>query len=350
MELGLFTKLYERIQLEPSILLLGQNYLSMGAGKDVVWQKLVDGPYASLNLPRRKANYPMLWDNAVKSAADANRVMADVAAAGQGDWHNPAVDAIKNLRWSLIYTSSIDGSDALVRNQGCTPVPHEERMARPQYLNKDRNYRVNLCGDQQNPPVLADKIDRKTFRQSVANKLSWIGNSYLEYYGVLVIDGLDPECDWLDDDLLFEQMFQMQPDSVYWFGAPDELGENAEMLRERGILHVEYDGFYEHMVRYMPEMLECDTEIAGTESDDALYTSLSLKMKSGTHTVRISRADISSINGTNLCVIDDETMQSTARTDRPPRRRYGRFLDAKRTAGMATVQCAGRRNTVLYYA
>lgn len=37
MELGLFTKLYERIQLEPSILLLGQNYLSMGAGKDVVW-------------------------------------------------------------------------------------------------------------------------------------------------------------------------------------------------------------------------------------------------------------------------------------------------------------------------
>lgn len=159
MQLELFTQLYERIQVEPSILLLGQNYLSMGEANDLIWKKLVIQIYPNLDLPHSRADYPALWQQAVKNEGDAQKVMKHIAEASRGICAPPAVAAMTNLRWSLVYTSAIDDSEAMTTAQGYTVVPLEERTAKPQYLNKERHYRVNLCGSAQcPPPVLHDKV------------------------------------------------------------------------------------------------------------------------------------------------------------------------------------------------
>ena len=101
MELEVFDKLYNRIQLEPSILLLGQSYFLMGGKKDPVWDKLVTELYPELGLSRKRVDYPTLWQNAVKTPRDAELVMAKIAEAGSSIWKNPAVAAVAKLRWSL---------------------------------------------------------------------------------------------------------------------------------------------------------------------------------------------------------------------------------------------------------
>ncbi|WP_144678213.1 hypothetical protein [Desulfitobacterium sp. LBE] len=70
MELKMFYEQYNRIQFEASILLLEQNYLSMGGEKDPIWQKVSTEIYPELNLSPLKADYPSLWQQIVKNAAD----------------------------------------------------------------------------------------------------------------------------------------------------------------------------------------------------------------------------------------------------------------------------------------
>ena len=328
MELERFSQLYERIQFDPSILLLGQQYLSIGNDNDPVWQKLRNDTYAELNMSRRKTNYPELWDAVVEKDTDVATIMDCIATAGRGCENNAAVDAILSLRWSLLYTSAIDNTDLLVSSRGCSPVPFNERNARPQYLNKDRRYRVDLCGNHEiHPPVLRDRKSKKAFQQQIANKISWISNTYLRYYGVLIIDSLDPECDWLDDECLFSRMLEMPADSIFWFGAPEELGENATILLEDGILKVEEESFYAHIERHMPELLGSDSGDILPEYDPSLHASLTLRFNDKrTRSVYISRADISDITGANLCVIDDDILATGMLIDKSRARRFAEFL------------------------
>lgn len=327
MELSHFSKLYERIQIEPSILLLGQQYLFMNGENDPVWSKLATEIYTDLHLPRRKSSYPDLWERAVTKEADAESVMARIVEASSICRYNSAIDAIMKLRWSLLYSSSIDCTDVIASSRGSSPVPFDERNGKPQYLNKDRKYRIDLCGNRENPPpFLGNKKNQKTFLRQIRNKISWISNTFLRYYGVLVIDGLDTEYDWLDDEILFAELVEMPPNSVFWFGAPAELGENAEALVEDGILTVDERSFYAHLQQHMPELFENETE-RQPENDPSLYTPLTLKLgDKQTHTVYISRSDISDITGANLCIIDDDILAGGLRSEKGRAQRFAEFL------------------------
>lgn len=327
MELEAFVKLYNRIQLEPSILLLGQSYCLMGGEKDPVWNRLVTEAYPELDLPRKRVDYPTFWQGAVKTPGDVELVMARIAEAGNSVQKNPAVSAVSKLRWSLLFTSAIDDPEMMATEKGYTLVQPEERNAKAMYLNKERRFRVNLCGSREAPPpVLKDRIDRKKFDMQITNRIRWISNTYLEYYGVLVIDGFIPEYDWLNDENLFGQLIEMPPRSVYWFSAPESLEENAAMLVERGILVTEEDSLYEHLLRHIPELME-DKEPDVPEEDNVLYTSLTLRLSDRqTHTVRIRRSDISDITGSNLCVIDDDIMRGEALSAKSPAEKFADFL------------------------
>lgn len=328
MELEVFDKLYNRIQLEPSILLLGQSYFLMGGKKDPVWDKLVTELYPELGLSRKRVDYPTLWQNAVKTPRDAELVMAKIAEAGSSIWKNPAVAAVAKLRWSLLFTSAIDDTEVMATEKGYSPVPPGERNAKAMYLNKERRFRINLCGSREvPPPVLKDKLDRKKFDMQITNRIRWISSTYLEYYGVLVIDGFDPDYDWLNDENLFGQLIEMLPQSIYWFSAPECLGENAAMLVERGILVVEEDGLYEHLLRHMPELLESGEAATQKEEDNILYTSLTLRLSDRqTHTVHIRRSDISDISGSSLCVIDDDMMRGEVLSEKSRAEKFADFL------------------------
>lgn len=141
-----------------------------------MWQKLRNEKYPDFNLPQRKADYPTLWAKAVKNTKDVEKVMETIAQASRGYQSNPAVEAILNLRWSLLYTSAIDSAiDSVVSLKGCTLVDSKETNAKHRYLNKDRRYRVDLCGNQEcPPPVLGNTRDKKAFWNQIKNKIAWM--------------------------------------------------------------------------------------------------------------------------------------------------------------------------------
>lgn len=305
MELSEFVSLYHQIQTGPSILLLGQNYLTLGGEQDPVWETLVQKDYPDLELPRAVPDYPLLWEKAAKTKTAAENLYAQIETASHGKSGLSAVKAVVNLRWSLLYTSSL--VDIPVSARGCTDVPQNERHGNRKYLNKDRRYRVNLCGDRNHLPY---DPSSKVFTHRIEDRIRWI-RDYLEYQGVLVIDGLDSGNDWLTDENLFEPLTEMRPKSIYWFHAPRHLEEYASDLAAQEILVAEPEGFYEQLQRHMPEFFqESQDESADAEvfSND-LNVSLTLRADGNqTHTIRIPRADISAINGGNLCLLDDSIL------------------------------------------
>lgn len=311
MELELFSELYQRIQTDPSILLLGQNYLFAETGQDPVWQYLSSNAFPELNLSRRKADYPTLWAEAVKDSSTAIAVTEHIAQASKLVPADSALKALLKLRWSLLYTSAVAGSKvfSLLTDKGCTQVPAKEKTAKLTYRDKNRMWCVELCGSTEAPPILSNKREQLSFQKQISDRLSWISSTYLEYYGVLVIDGLDPEHDWVSD-ALFEQLVDLPPNSIYWFSAPDELGEVAKELVQCGTLTVDRDSFCAHILRHMPELAE-ETELEDwEETDDKLFAALTLiQGHHQTCTIRIRQSDIADITGANLCLIDDKSME-----------------------------------------
>lgn len=327
MELEVFSELYQKIQTNPSILLLGQNYLFAETGQDPVWEHLASDVYPEFNLPRRRADYPTLWAEVVKSAPDAYAVTERLALASKLIPDDPVLKTLLKLRWSLLYTSSISGADvlSLMIEQGCTRVPWNENKAKPQYMDKNRKWCVELCGSAEAPPVLSSKLEQLSFRKQILNRITWISSTYLEYYGVLVIDGLDPEYDWVTD-ALFEQLVDLPPNSIYWFSAPEVLDETAKELVERGTLIVDCDSLCAHILRHMPELTEESESDGWEDADNTLFTTLTLLQDSRqTHTIRIRRSAITDITGENLCLIDDDSLQASSGTGGRPRQ-FADFL------------------------
>lgn len=308
MELSVFTSLYNQIQTEPSILFLGQNYLTLGGEPDPVWQLLSEKEYPDIALPRMMPDYPLLWKEMVNSQEDAKNLRDKIKRASQGQFDSSAVKAVKavaNLRWSLFYTSAI--VDIPIFENGYTDVPQEEKNGAPKYLNKGRRYRVNLYGDEEKSQT---DLSSKKFNHKVKNRIGWI-QDYLEYQGVLVIDGLDPDNDWLTDEILFENLVEMRPGSIYWFHAPDHLEEYAAELQADGILITEKEGFYDQMQKHTPELFRNVQDEWDDESSlDDLHLSLTLRIDGQLQRPRsIPRAEVAAINGGNLCILDDSVLQ-----------------------------------------
>lgn len=331
MELKQFTELYNRIQFEPSILLLGQNYLSLGGEEDIIWKTLCKEVFPNIGLSEETVDYPFLWEKVVKQKEDAENVIEKIAEAGRISHQQRSVATFMSWRWSLLYTSALDDMWGMTSTQGYSLVPHDERNGKTMYLNKEKRWGVSLCGNRDNiPPVLCDKIAKKVFDKQIATKISWISNSFFEYYGVLVIDGLDLEHDWINDENLFGQLFELQPQSVYWFSAPEHLGENASLLAEKGILVTDRQGLFDNISIHMPELIGEEHEYLLEDGDDVLYTSLSLylgeKSDRTLQTVRIRRSDISGITGENLCLIDNDILSGAYVDERTRNQRFADFL------------------------
>ena len=121
MELQQFSRLYERIQQVPSILLLGQNFLCVGGESDPIWSNLVTNFYPELHLSPVQADYPALWEAMVRTPEDAQLVMTNIEEAHKGIEPPAAMAAITKLRWSLLFTSSIDDMGTYMGTRGHTP-------------------------------------------------------------------------------------------------------------------------------------------------------------------------------------------------------------------------------------
>ena len=317
MELEQFSELYQRIRTEPSILLLGQGYLCLENGVDPIWLELTK-EYADSGLSPKKVDYPDLWNATVKQENDARRLLAKIHTAADLIEPQPNLRVMLDLHWSLLYTSAIDKGlmSAAGEGFGINDEPSREREANRRFMNKSRRYCVNICDSDDGLILLDTKVKKHRFERSIAQKLDWISNTYLRDYGVLVIDGYDPEHDWLTDELLFGEMDGMPYKSIYWFSAPQELPNFAQELETQGVLTVDEKSFISHLHQHMPELFETeeeDDQDLDSHMDPTLYTSLTLHSKyHRDRTIYIPRAKISEINGSSLCLLDDEIL-----ADRP---------------------------------
>lgn len=330
MELKEFSKLYSRIQTEPSILLLGQKYLCANQDADLLWVRLTED-YPNHSLSKQVVNYPALWEAVANTPTAAKQLMERICAQAEHLSPQDSFRTILDFRWSLLYTSSFDGSliSAAGENYALTWIPSTETKASKKYMNKDRHYCVPLCGGEDTPPCLDTPRNKHIFKQNIEKRIDWIADTYLQSYGVLVIDGWDPQHDWLTEDLLSDRLIQMPECSVFWFGAPENLEQfpGIRELLESRILVVEHRSLIQEVRKYMPEQFDSFESRADTRNDAAFYTTLTLNLDNNRFIpFHIPRIEIHSLNGDNLCLIDDDILAGQALADGKRAKRFANFL------------------------
>lgn len=305
MELDRFSELYRRIRTEPSILLLGQSYLGLSGEPDPIWAGL-ENEYADCGLSPRVVDYPALWEAEVQQEKDARKLLSTIRAAADRMPPRPELRLMLDLHWSLLYTSAIDKGllPAAGEGFGISDEPSRQRVANRRFMNKNRRYCVELCNNDDKPILLNSPVTLRRFEHAISQRLDWISDTYLRDYGVLVIDGCNPEHDWLSDELLFGALDSMPYDSIYWFSAPQELPPFAQDLAQRGLLTAERESFIQQLHLHIPELFEESEQEQSV--DPQMYASLTLHFKNRRdRVVNIPRSRIAEINGGALCLLDD---------------------------------------------
>lgn len=258
-------KLIERIRTEPSVLFLGQEYLSSLTGKDIFYNA-INSSICGGRAPATPC-YENLWKYAnsgqALTADTFSNFYREVLQLPTQQW----LRSILSMRWGMVYTSAVDaclthcvGPDFTFNSLG----PEKIRFRR-EYMSKTSLHGIYLYGsvdgaDGNYPPALCDSRSLRRVHKRVNDRINWIYNDILRDYGVLVIDGWHPNRDWASD--LLVNACDMCPGSIYLFGADQEIEEDeivaglvedkivtlvprtfASMLEECGYLNEELSDF-----------------------------------------------------------------------------------------------------------
>lgn len=244
MDNNVIKELRNRIATEPSVLFFGQDYLSSKTGHNLFYdmanQKLCGGKL------QETVDYQELWqiinDGKALSSANFYNLEKILQAIPEQGW----LRKILGMRWSMVLTSAVDGAmfQCVGEDFVMTPVSMEQRLFNRSYITKDTLHVSALFGSlnrgENNPPPA--ECSRKYFasvKKKVNDRLDWIYSNILTSYGVMIIDGWDPDHDWLKS--LLEEAGEMPDQSVYLFGATEQLlkNEDVKYLLEYGILQVD---------------------------------------------------------------------------------------------------------------
>ena len=239
-------KLIDRINTEPSVLFLGQNYLSSLSGKNPFFELIRDNFLKDKS--KQIENYQDMWElvNNGKPLNDTifretfNLIKSHISSQM---W----LRKILNMKWGMIYTSAIDS--CLVNCVGTdftfNPVRKDSRIFKREYLNKRELHGIQLYGSVDNsedyPPYTCDRHTlNRLKRESIAGKIDWIYKEVLSNYGLLIIDGWKPEADWLDYLLDPADRMPLPEDSIFLFGVDPGEAQNSTIteLADEGILTV----------------------------------------------------------------------------------------------------------------
>lgn len=323
MKLEKFTELYRRIQEMPSILFLGQDYITE-EGENPLWNGIVEAFPDALDSP----SFPALWE-AVESSPDESTQLAElVKDISRQIPEQPFLFPMLHLRWSMFYTSAVDGALDIVAGHGFGVSPTNDENSEPRFMNKDRHYCTFLCGTPEHLPQIVGGIARKRFDRNIRRKIAWIADAYLKTHGVLVIDDWNPRRDWVNDELMFGNLVNMPKDSVYWFGAPDSLEDlpNAKIMRDAGILHVERERFRDQLFQHAPELFE-DSEdfFEEADTDSQNFLTLTLRFRHRYIPLRIRRTSVRDIDS-KLCLLDDSIIDGYFSDGRIRAERFASFL------------------------
>lgn len=244
MDNSIIEQLRRRIATEPSVLFFGQDYLSSKTGHnpfyDVANHKLCGGKLSA------KTDFSELWQTindgntlTPVNLYDLEKILQEIPEQG---W----LRKILGMRWSMVFTSAVDAAmfQCVGENFVMTPVSMEQRLFNRSYITKDTLHVSVLFGslnggEDNPPPVECTKRFFTSVKKKINDRLDWIYSNILTSYGVLIIDGWDPDRDWLRN--LLEEAGEMPDQSIYLFGATQQVLENEDVkyLLECGILQAD---------------------------------------------------------------------------------------------------------------
>ena len=218
-------ELIDRIGTEPSVLLLGEMALSSYTGVDPYLS------YVGWKKDRKLRNYRTLWElsNPMGEAQwkELNQFSGELVPL----WW---LRKILSMRWNLLYTTGVDSvvAHGVGPNFELHPIPTKSTFKRD-YLSKQHLHVSYLFGsvdaaqDADLPPSSIAGKELKIWSRDtkIGPKLGWIYSEILHSYGVLVIDGWDPETDLLSKEDLLSCLEYLPYRSVFLFGATPALKE-----------------------------------------------------------------------------------------------------------------------------
>lgn len=267
MENKVIEDLRKRIASEPSVLFLGQKYLNSESGSDMFYElvneSLCDGKLG------KETNYTSLWQSWSKedrpTLGDIDQMKQIISIIPRQNWLNK----ILGMRWGMIMTSAVDGfileNDFPLKIVEMTQKQFSKKYVSKTFIHVSFLYgNINCDDNDQLPPLKYKDISSPVYKKRISDRLNWIYNEILSEYGVLVIDGWDPETDWLQT--LLDNAGEMPRESIFLFGATKELlqrddiealiGEKilsyderafAKALEDIGFFEEEYDAFTEQI-------------------------------------------------------------------------------------------------------
>lgn len=239
-----------------AVLFLGQQYMSSLTGEDAFMEQVREqlAPQSA-----RFTDYGAMWEAVGKGRPLTTEQFRQMHDCMRDVPEQPWLRWTLSQPWNMVFTSAIDNCmDRCVGdNMKMIPIPLEERQRicfKPQYGYKHTRYCCHLYGTldgnsrddvetdrdaKLNPLPPADAYDRQNTRlkldyDATANDhLRWIYEDLVGryHYGILVIDGWDPESDWAEDLLRGAWSEIENEKSVYIFGATREMQRNRDIKR-----------------------------------------------------------------------------------------------------------------------
>lgn len=237
-------KLSEQMRHGPSVLFLGQNYLSLDSGSDPFLAQILH-KYAGDITPENydQILHIQLPPPEIFLAWAKDRVDRHLSTP-------PWLTTVANFAWSHVYTSSIDTLwYKNFRTDWRELFPIYQEKIKPSEIRS----RVNMCctflygcidqpaNDPEFRPPLTNLEKNRRNQEAVAlmRRLPEI----VTPFGVLVIEGYNGNTDWLSWDNLLPTIDALQPGQTHIFSVSDELLQNSDIRflidQQKIILHTE---------------------------------------------------------------------------------------------------------------
>lgn len=274
-------RLKEKVNTDPSVLFLGQDYLRSKTGKNLFYETInrefCDGRLSP------KTDYTDMWKkmNGGEPLNDSSfeKMRSVLSHFPEQRW----LRKILNMRWGMVITSSIDGAlcQSVGQDFSIQSIDMDRRFFDRKYISK-RTLNVSfLYGtiygiDGAYPPKEYSRNEFMKRRKKVNDRIEWVYSDILSEYGYFVIDGWDPKYDWMDT--LLNNAGEMPYDSIYLFGVNEDISnsEDVKVLVENGILRtdersfaqaLEEIGFFDDMSDDVREEYGADEKIVTINND-----------------------------------------------------------------------------------
>ena len=326
------SSLIEQIRSNPSVLFLGQNYLSSYSGRDPFYE-IVNRSICNGTMPTTPS-YKNIW-NAVNDGKPLNNhSFSKLSQAAKQVPTQPWLRSILSMGWGMVFTSSVDA--CLTHCVGLdfvfNTIPRDEKRFRGDYIKKNKLHGIYLYGTVDGPDY--PPVDEKALRKmagGAGKHIQWIYDDILRYTagGVLVIDGWDPDHDWMSN--LLENAGEMGYHSIFLFGATSHMEDNEYIHDwvEEGILSLCPQTFAQALSEYGYFDEEDDALWLTTGASSGNGKTITIQSKHGRDTyLNVPFSALDSLDG-RVTILDDDLGNEP---DRNPRSEsFARFLNQRGT-------------------